>query len=73
MRFPMDYPYNPPTVRFLTKMWHPNVYKVGLFKKFRSTIYILKINWLIELQSTPDILKHFKTGLKTHLFRHAYA
>ncbi len=28
MKFPNDYPYSPPTVRFLTKMWHPNVYEV---------------------------------------------
>ncbi|KAA0189237.1 hypothetical protein HAZT_HAZT001640 [Hyalella azteca] len=29
MRFPMDYPYSPPSVRFLTKVWHPNVYENG--------------------------------------------
>jgi ubiquitin-conjugating enzyme E2 R len=29
MKFPNDYPYNPPAVRFLTKMWHPNVYENG--------------------------------------------
>lgn len=29
MKFPMDYPYSPPTVRFLTKVWHPNVYENG--------------------------------------------
>jgi len=28
MRFPGDYPYSPPTVKFLSKMWHPNVYEV---------------------------------------------
>jgi len=27
--FPQDYPYSPPTVRFLTKMWHPNIYESG--------------------------------------------
>jgi len=30
MRFPGDYPYSPPTVKFLSKMWHPNVYEVCL-------------------------------------------
>ncbi|MGH0176586.1 UNVERIFIED_CONTAM: hypothetical protein FKN15_005972 [Acipenser sinensis] len=25
----MDYPYSPPTFRFLTKMWHPNIYENG--------------------------------------------
>ncbi|KAL3211608.1 hypothetical protein MRX96_036301 [Rhipicephalus microplus] len=29
MKFPPDYPYSPPTVRFLTKVWHPNVYENG--------------------------------------------
>jgi len=29
MKFPVDYPYSPPSVRFLTKMWHPNIYESG--------------------------------------------
>ncbi|CAB3385141.1 Hypothetical predicted protein [Cloeon dipterum] len=29
MRFPQDYPYSPPSIRFLTKVWHPNVYENG--------------------------------------------
>jgi len=29
MKFPTDYPYSPPTVKFITKMWHPNVYENG--------------------------------------------
>ena len=29
MKFPPDYPYSPPSVKFLTKMWHPNVYEVS--------------------------------------------
>ena len=29
MKFPHDYPYSPPSVKFVTKMWHPNVYEVG--------------------------------------------
>jgi len=29
MRFPQDYPYSPPTLRFQTKVWHPNVYENG--------------------------------------------
>lgn len=28
MKFPADYPYNPPSVKFISKMWHPNVYEV---------------------------------------------
>ncbi|XP_022095009.1 ubiquitin-conjugating enzyme E2 R2-like isoform X4 [Acanthaster planci] len=26
MKFPHDYPYSPPTFKFLSKMWHPNIY-----------------------------------------------
>ena len=29
MKFPNDYPYSPPTMKFLTKVWHPNVYENG--------------------------------------------
>ncbi|XP_023322473.1 ubiquitin-conjugating enzyme E2 R2 [Eurytemora carolleeae] len=29
LKFPTDYPYNPPSVRFLSKVWHPNVYENG--------------------------------------------
>lgn len=29
MRFPFDYPYSPPSFRFLNKMYHPNIYDNG--------------------------------------------
>ncbi|OAD57598.1 Ubiquitin-conjugating enzyme E2 R1 [Eufriesea mexicana] len=29
MKFPTDYPYSPPSIRFMTKVWHPNVYESG--------------------------------------------
>jgi len=29
MKFPPDYPYSPPNLKFLTKVWHPNVYENG--------------------------------------------
>jgi len=29
VKFPLDYPYSPPSMRFLTKVWHPNVYENG--------------------------------------------
>lgn len=27
--FPNDYPYSPPSLQFLTKMFHPNIYETG--------------------------------------------
>uniref|UniRef100_H2Z8E4 UBC core domain-containing protein n=1 Tax=Ciona savignyi TaxID=51511 RepID=H2Z8E4_CIOSA len=29
IRFPGDYPYSPPSFRFLSHIWHPNVYENG--------------------------------------------
>lgn len=29
LSFPSDYPNSPPTARFTSEMWHPNVYKDG--------------------------------------------
>lgn len=29
LKFPDDYPNNPPTMTFKTKMWHPNIYEDG--------------------------------------------
>ncbi|ULU09687.1 hypothetical protein L3Y34_014226 [Caenorhabditis briggsae] len=29
IRFPSNYPYQPPSMKFTTKVWHPNVYENG--------------------------------------------
>ncbi|CAL2029950.1 unnamed protein product [Caenorhabditis brenneri] len=29
IRFPANYPYSPPSMKFTTKVWHPNVYENG--------------------------------------------
>src|SRR5690606_16012591 len=29
MKFPKDYPYNPPSLQFISQFWHPNVYTDG--------------------------------------------
>ncbi|KAI4256183.1 MAG: hypothetical protein L6R42_006358 [Xanthoria sp. 1 TBL-2021] len=30
LKFPKDYPLNPPSMKFLCDVWHPNVYRTGL-------------------------------------------
>lgn len=30
MKFPDDYPLNPPELKFISKMWHPNIYEDGV-------------------------------------------
>src|SRR6476660_6326786 len=30
LEFPKDYPQNPPKMRFLSEMWHPNIFPDGL-------------------------------------------
>ena len=30
LKFPRDYPLSPPTMRFITEVWHPNVYSNGM-------------------------------------------
>ena len=34
MKFPQDYPYSPPSFRFVTKMWHPNIYEVSILQSY---------------------------------------
>uniref|UniRef100_A0A7S3EGZ2 UBC core domain-containing protein n=1 Tax=Rhodosorus marinus TaxID=101924 RepID=A0A7S3EGZ2_9RHOD len=29
LTFPKDYPYKPPVMKFVSEMWHPNIYKDG--------------------------------------------
>eukprot|EP01015_Nassula_variabilis_P020620 TRINITY_DN3586_c0_g1_i3.p2 TRINITY_DN3586_c0_g1~~TRINITY_DN3586_c0_g1_i3.p2 ORF type:complete len:131 (+),score=14.50 TRINITY_DN3586_c0_g1_i3:66-458(+) len=29
LKFPDDYPYSPPSMKFKTDMWHPNIYQDG--------------------------------------------
>ncbi|KAJ1801141.1 hypothetical protein LPJ59_000537 [Coemansia sp. RSA 2399] len=29
LKFPLNYPYEPPTMRFTSDLWHPNVYPDG--------------------------------------------
>lgn len=41
MKFPPDYPYSPPSIRFLTKVWHPNVYEVSSDQQWSRLVLCL--------------------------------
>jgi ubiquitin-protein ligase len=36
LKFPQDYPNHPPAVKFVTKVFHPNICKIEFFKNFKQ-------------------------------------
>ena len=58
LKFPPDYPYNPPSVRFLSKVWHPNVYEVQICLEATDAtfklIFIFRMETCAYPSSTPQ-------------------
>ena len=40
LKFPKDYPINPPTMKFIPPIWHPNIYPDGTFITFFFSTFI---------------------------------
>lgn len=65
MKFPHDYPYSPPSIRFLTKVWHPNVYEVSLKNLIIFNTKEIRTNLLqnvmisIELENLLYFIRQF--------------
>ena len=55
MKFPPDYPYSPPSIRFLTKVWHPNVYEVSRVGRLGSL-------WRVAKMGTKTLEEAFSTA-----------
>ena len=43
IRFPGDYPFSAPSFRFLTKIWHPNIYENGEVNLFFPFLLVFNL------------------------------
>ena len=59
MKFPSDYPYSPPSVRFITKVWHPNVYEVRKKKPILQCVVCVYFSTQIHFFSLSMYLEIF--------------
>eukprot|EP01084_Bolivina_argentea_P187677 323217_1 len=51
IKYPQNYPFKPPKIKFITKMYHPNISKDGMID-----LSILKHNWSPSLSITQTLL-----------------
>ena len=54
MSFPQDFPLNPPKMKFLTEMWHPNSQSLHIVLS-----YLPPRNQLVSSKSHHGIVLHF--------------
>ena len=66
MKFSHDYPYSPPTFRFITKMFHSNIYEVMSFLRLNcvpSVLFPSVPSVLLLFQNVPSVLLLFQNFL----------
>lgn len=61
IKFPIDYPYSPPAFRFLTKMWHPNIYEVKNHMSINKMMHSI-VTCLYVSDKTPSCFLCFQNG-----------
>lgn len=69
MKFPSDYPYSPPSIRFLTKVWHPNVYEVNsnVLRYFQN----IDFNYMIWTNFTRTAIYAYRFYIRQSTIRKA--
>ena len=58
LNFPSDYPYSPPTVKFLGKVWHPNVYEVSFETLSTRCFYTFSPNLSKVSEARKRVIVH---------------
>ena len=64
--FPRDYPLSPPTLKFISRMYHPNIYPSGIVcisilhapGRFIGIVILSIIIIIIKIGDDPNMYEH---------------